>query len=88
MPWRTTSCAPPEVAPATILIALPSLLANALIAGFGPRYAASRLPPNNASTAAGPASKICGSSFVLPSCLAMKPRLTPMIAAAWVTLAK
>jgi hypothetical protein len=39
----------------------PPLRANALIAGPGPMYAASMLPANSASTAAGPALKTCGS---------------------------
>src|SRR3954470_15031559 len=89
MSGRTTSAAPPDVAPAMMRIAWPLLFTKALMAGFGPRYAASRAPPNSASTAAGPALNTCVLSVVvLPSSLAKTPSPTPYTAVACVTLAK
>jgi hypothetical protein len=63
----TTSAAPPEVAPATMRSASPLLLTKALMAGLGPMYVASIAPANSASTAAGPALKVCVVSFVPPA---------------------
>ena len=88
MPSRTTSCAPPEVAPETMRTASPFDCANALMAGLGPMNVASIAPPNSASTAAGPALKIWVVSFVSPSASWKVPSSTPTRATACVRLAK
>ena len=67
MSGETTSCAPPEVEPATSRTASPLLFANALIAGPEPMKPASRELPSSAETSSGPALKVWVVSFVEPS---------------------
>ena len=67
MSGETTSCAPPEVEPATSRTASPLDFANALIAGPEPMKPASSELPSSAETSSGPALKVWVVSFVEPS---------------------
>ena len=71
-----------------IRIDCPLLATNALMAGFGPTYEASRAPALTASTAAVPALKVCRESLVLPRAFWRKPCLIPTSAVACVRFGK
>ena len=77
----TTSRAPPEVAPATTLIAWPWDWANALTVGFGPTNVASIESDRIAVTASPPALKVLVSNVTLLSRLAAKKFLLIPISA-------
>ena len=66
----------------------PLLFTNELMAGLGPRKAASMAPAFSASMAEGPALKTWVDSLVPPRFLAKMPSFTPIRAGAWVTLGK
>ena len=63
--FLTTKTAPPLAAPDTICKPLFPDAIYPLMAGFGPTYAASIWPPNNASIADGPSEKTNSFIFVL-----------------------
>ncbi len=88
IPSRTTSCAPPDVEPATMRTASPFDFTKLLIAGLGPMNVASMAPALRASIAAGPALKTCVVSVVSPRASSNWPPATPTSAGAWVTFAK
>src|SRR5215475_2588917 len=89
MLFFTTSATPPDAAPETILISLPFEVCQALIAGLGPTYAASRWPASSAVDSSVPVLKGVSLRVTpLPRFLVKKPSLMPTMAGAWVTLAR
>src|ERR1019366_2449357 len=84
---RTTSAAPPLVAPATIRSASPFERTYPEIAGFGPIYVMSIAPANKASIAEGPALKLFHSILTWgPIAFSNQPLFLPTIACGCVIL--
>src|ERR1019366_8443646 len=84
---RTTSAAPPLVAPATIRSASPFERTYPEIAGFGPIYVMSIAPANKASIAEGPALKLFHSILTWgPIAFSNHPLFLPTIACGCVIL--
>ena len=89
MPSLTTRAAPPEVVPATMRTASPSVWAKALMAGLGPMNVASMPSASRASPASVPESKVLYSTVAVPSrAVSKKPSWTAATAGPWVTFGK
>src|ERR1022692_1871505 len=89
MLFLTTSAAPPEAAPEMILMSFPLDVCQALIAGFGPTYAASSWPASSAVASSVPV--LNGTSLrvtPLPRSLVKMPSFTPTSAVACVMLVR
>src|SRR5580704_13071389 len=89
MLFFTTSSAPPDAEPEITLISLPPEVCQALMAGFGPTYAASSWPASRAVASSVPV--LNGYSFsvtFLPRSLVKWPSLIPTSALAWVMFSR
>src|ERR1700728_1968752 len=89
MLFFTTSSAPPDAEPEITLISLPPEVCQALMAGFGPTYAASSWPASRAVASSVPV--LNGYSFsvtFLPRSLVKYPSLIPTSALAWVMFSR
>src|SRR5450755_2863153 len=89
MPFFTISWAPPDAEPEMTLISFPPEVCQALIAGFGPTYAASSWPASSAVASSVPVLK--GVSFSvtpLPRFLVKNPCLTAIRALACVMFSR
>src|SRR5258708_4666510 len=85
----TTSCAPAEAAPEMTLISFPADVCQALIAGFGPAYAASSWPASSAVDSWVPLlNGVSCRLTLLPSSFRKKPSLIPTSAGACVMFAR
>src|SRR5258708_1899081 len=89
MPLLTTSSAPAEAAPEMTLISFPPDVCQALIAGFGPAYAASSWPASSAVDSWVPLlNGVSCRLTLLPSSFRKKPSLIPTSAGACVMFAR
>src|SRR5215469_7487126 len=89
MLFLTTTEAPPVATPEMILMALPLDFCQALMAGFGPTYAASSWLARIAVVSSVPELKICTLRVTfLPRVWVKMPLFTPTRAGAWVMLAR
>src|SRR5580704_5504533 len=89
MLFFTTTEAPPVATPEMILMALPLDFCQALMAGFGPTYAASSWSARIAVVSSVPELKICTLRVTfLPRVCVKMPLFTPTRAGAWVMLAR